>query len=143
MIKRRIFCYAYIGNYKYVLRENLNLKTVIVGYSVENEYFALDTDGLLTIYSGYSWDGVSGPMIDSDNSMLGGCVHDALYQMIRMGLIEPMEKEFADLIMKQLFIRCGMSKIRAGYAYYGVKWFGASSCVVGDIHTQNTITLIC
>lgn len=45
----------------------------------------LSITGLLTIKAGYCWDGTSGPVIDRKTNMRAGCVHDALYELMRRG----------------------------------------------------------
>lgn len=133
--------YINLKQYKYELSEDLEIQTNLFRYNINHKFFKLTPSGLLIIFIGYKWDGVSGPMIDTDDSMIGGCVHDALYQMIRLGLILRSEKMVCDYIMRELFNSCKMNSFRSGYAYYGVKLFGNSSCVVGDIHIPSVITL--
>ena len=73
--------------------------------------------------------------------MIGGCVHDALYQMIRLGLIDINYKNDADILFYNILIRCKMWKFRADYYYQAVSIFGHYSCRVGDIKTPKIITL--
>lgn len=47
----------------------------------------LNMDGTLLVREGYSFDGPSGPVIDRKTNMRGACGHDALYQLMRMGLL--------------------------------------------------------
>ena len=82
---------------------------------------------MLTINKGYSWDGPSGPTFDSSNFMQGSLVHDALYQLIREGVLPTDERKRADEIMREICLQDGMSKFRAWYLYRGVRRFGASS----------------
>lgn len=133
--------YIKLKQYKYELSSNLEIMISITGYSINHRFFRLTKDGKLTIFKGYKWDGVSGPMIDTDNSMIGGCVHDALYQMIRLGLISKSLKGEMDSIMEDIFNGCGMYEFRSRYAHLGVTVFGHSSCIVGDIHIPKVITL--
>jgi len=135
--------YIKIKNYKYELSDDLELMTGIIGFRVEHELFDLYPNGLLIIYEGYKWDGVSGPMIDTDDSMIGGCGHDAGYQMIRLGLIPPHTKNEWDNLLRVLFKSCGMNAFRVWYAYKAVELFGSSSCEVGDIHIPKILTLEC
>jgi len=53
--------------------------------------------GLLTIDTGYVWDGVSGPVVDRKSNFLAGVLHDALYQLMRRGLLDYNEWAKADL----------------------------------------------
>lgn len=133
--------YMKLEKYKYELENTLVIIIPIKGYIIDHPFFSLDEGGKLTIYEDYKWDGVSGPMIDTKDSMVGGCVHDALYQMIRLGLIPRKLKPKIDRIMRTVFNLCGMDRFRSTYAYLGVMLFGGSSCVVGDIRIPEPITL--
>ncbi|MDD5538345.1 MAG: hypothetical protein PHF12_05210 [Candidatus Omnitrophica bacterium] len=82
----------------------------------------------MTIHSGYAWDGASGPTWDSKNSMIGSLVHDALYQLIRLGLIDAKYKEYADQLLHDLCTEDGMFSWRADFWKWAVLTFGAGSC---------------
>ncbi|HGF5283826.1 TPA: hypothetical protein ACF376_003024, partial [Vibrio parahaemolyticus] len=56
---------------------------IYLGVPFESSYLSLSEQGLLTIKKGYSWDGVSGPAIDTRNLILVSLVHDELYQFMR------------------------------------------------------------
>lgn len=56
----------------------------------------LDTSGLLTIDHGYAWDGPSGPVIDRSTNQRGSLCHDALYQLMRQGLLSHKDWKMAD-----------------------------------------------
>ena len=135
--------YIELKRYKYELQEDLIVKINFHSYNFDHKFFKLTEDGILTIKKGYKWDGVSGPMVDSDNTMIGGCIHDALYQMIRLGLVPSIFKHKFDDIMKDIFDECGMNPFRSSYAKLGVELFGHSSCIVGDIHIPETKVLEC
>lgn len=79
---------------------------------------------MLQIRDGYCWDGPSGISIDTKNFMRGSLVHDALYQLIRLGLLGPEQRSAAD---RELYKTCredGMNVLRAAYVYRCVRWFG-------------------
>lgn len=124
--------YQKIKKYKYRVKEFEILQIDIYGYNIEHEFFELNSKGILTIYPGYLWDGVSGPAIDTKNTRLAGLVHDVLYQMIRLELILPSDKEIADKILRKILLSKGMSKFRAWYYYQAVDKFGKYSCIPGD-----------
>jgi len=126
--------YQKIRNYKYRLAENESINVEIYDIKFIHSLFELHKSGELVIYKGYLWDGVSGPTLDTDNTMLAGLIHDVLYQAIRLKLIPVIYKEHADLLLKQTLIEQGMGSFRAGYYYMAVKWFGTNSCIPGDIH---------
>ena len=94
----------------------------------------IDAKGELLIKEGYSLDGPSGPAIDTKNFMQGSLVHDALYQLIREGHIDPSNKEKADIILRDICRADGMSRIRAWWVYRGVRW-GGKGAIKPDLLT--------
>lgn len=117
------------SNYKYQLEEDLFYQTnfrfdadiFIAGY------IYLDKNGLLRIYRGYAWDGASGPTIDTKSSIRGSCIHDALYQLIREGLLDISLRESADIILEKVCIEDGMFSWRAAYWRFFVSKFAKSA----------------
>ena len=69
------------------------------------DFIRLETNGLLTIYKGYFWDGVSGPTFDTLNLRKSSIVHDALYQLMRLGKLDRRDWRKAD----EMFRRCALS----------------------------------
>lgn len=116
----------YKSGYKYQLAEDYRIETCIFpNETIISDYFCLTTYGDLTINKGYAWDGPSGPTIDTKNFMRGALVHDALYQLMREGFLEPSEenRKHADDLLKEICLEDGMSKIRAWYVYRSVRRF--------------------
>ncbi len=119
--------YRHLRHYKYQLREDYS---VDIGIHPENEvrisdFVVLTPEGNLTIKARYSWDGPSGPTIDTRNFMRGSLVHDALYQLIREGhLDEAVYRQQADDLLKVHCLEDGMSAFRAWYVHKAVSWFG-------------------
>ncbi|GAG33051.1 unnamed protein product [marine sediment metagenome] len=97
-------------------------------------FLCLLADGMLMVMEGYAYDGPSGPTIDTENSMRASLVHDALYQLMRLGVLPQSAKKHADQLLYDLCVEDGMSKFRAYYWWLGVKYFGiwASRCEVKD-----------
>lgn len=123
----------YNTGYKYQLVEDYQFSLVDVDPEHKDVWLKLRilTDyvniykGVMTIYHGYAWDGPSGPAIDTHNFMRGSLIHDALYQLIReKQLPEDVYRIHADEILKRVCIEDGMSKIRAWWVYYGVRFGG-------------------
>ena len=79
----------------------------------------------LTIEKGYAWDGPSGPTWDSKNSMRASLVHDALYQLMRVGVLPESCRKPADDTLYQLCVEDGMFQWRAWAWWNGVR-LGAS-----------------
>ena len=92
---------------------------------IRTPYIRLDIDGMLSIVAGYAWDGPSGPAIDTLNFMRGSLVHDALYQLMRMGMLDHiLYREAADRILQRICVEDGMSALRAWWVYQGVRFGG-------------------
>ena len=113
--------------YKYNLHSNVEYKTSLsIDKPYDNGFVVFTTDGLLQVKVGYSWDGPSGPTFDTKNFMRGSLIHDALYQLIREGVLPQSSKFEADKILRKICLECGMSKFRAWYIYQGLRFFGKS-----------------
>ena len=93
------------GHYKYVLTEQYTHPEPfdeLKGRSVDGSHLRLTPDGLLTIKEGYAWDGPSGPAPDLAYLLRAALVHDALYQLIRIGALEPRHRGAADRLLAWL-----------------------------------------
>lgn len=116
----------YREGYKYQLAEDYKVKTQVItgGGNIRSDFITLYGDGVIVIKAGYAWDGPSGPTFDSKDFMRGSLVHDAFYQLIREGLLDPIWRDLADLTLRQFCIEDGMSRFRAWYVFRGVQRFG-------------------
>jgi len=106
---------------KYVLLDPYEIQTPITGHLAYTDHIALFETGLLKIAEGYSWDGPSGPTIDTENFQRGSLVHDALYELIREEKVPYYVKSSADMLLRRI-CRCdGMSRFRSTYVYRAVR----------------------
>lgn len=123
----------YKAGYKYQLHETYREKIPIHSTAdIKTRYLSLSKDGWLIIMAGYAWDGPSGPTIDTPSFMRGSLTHDALYQMMRMGLLDRKKwKEPADRLLQKTCIDDGMWKIRAWSVYKGLA-IGAESATLAE-----------
>lgn len=125
--------YRTITKYKYAVLSTVEYQTNIKSHAAAIvdkadlgiDYAILESNGKLTILTDYMWDGPSGPTIDTANWMDASLVHDALYQMMRRGLIPFKLRKKADKLMRKMCIKAGMSRFRANYSYFFVRLFGA------------------
>jgi len=118
----------YREGYRYQLAEDhLTDIDIKPEYPVCHDYIILTTLGHLIIKEGYAWDGASGPTFDTKSSIRASLVHDALYQMIRLGLLADAYKQQADEELYKRLKEDGMWWWRATAWYEAVDWFGASS----------------
>ena len=128
--------------YKYETVKNYHVLTNIKPeVFIDTPFLSLGRGGVLSIQSGYRWDGASGPTLDTRNTMRASCIHDALYQLIRCSLLSLSHKDSADkelaIIMEEDWMPKTTpgrvwNKVRSGYYYWGVRLFGRWACVPGS-----------
>ena len=95
---------------------------------IKTRFILLSYDGMMSILSGYAWDGASGPTWDTKNTMRGSLFHDAAYQLIRLGLLkEHSVRQIADEYFGVLLKEDGMGTIRRKLWIRAVKRFAASA----------------
>lgn len=112
----------YKKGFKYQLHENIWFQTEIYPKDIiETQFITLLENGRLAIFSGYAWDGASGPTKDDKTNMSPSLVHDALCQLMRLGLISKNYYHYANLLFSQMLRERGMNYFRAWYYYHGVE----------------------
>ena len=115
----------YKKGYEYQLEKDFELVTGITPPEEGgNDFVWLDKNGYLTIKRGYAWDGPSGPAIHTTNFLRGSLVHDALYQLIRLGVLPMSQRYLADFLLKLLVKEDGMNSLRAWWVHKAVETFG-------------------
>ncbi len=112
--------YRTIKSFKYVVLEEYRHKTPFHHMDAKAPLIELLHDGTLVISPGYFYDGPSGPTIDTPDSMRGSLVHDALYELMRRGLIPIESKPEADRLLESICVKDGMDPERAHVWYMGV-----------------------
>jgi hypothetical protein len=116
-----------VKNYKYQTTEDMSI-TLEHDFEAEGaDNFVGIAGGKLFIEKGYAWDGASGPTWDDKSTMMASLVHDALYQLLRAGIIHKSRRLDADDELVRIAIEDGMWKWRAKMWRRGLKWFGAKS----------------
>ena len=123
----------YRKGYKYQLAKSYSLMIDIHGITIDTEFIKLENNGRLSISSGYSWDGPSGPTVDTKNFMRGALVHDVLYQLLRQKLLPKDYRKFADRLLRNICREDGMSKIRSWYVYRAVRRVGFLSASPSNV----------
>jgi len=124
----------YIGKYKWLLEEDylhpLGYKCV----PIVTEYIIL-INGVLEIREGYAWNGANF-VRDTETNRRASLVHDALYQLMNLGLLPKSFRKIADKEYLKAFREDCAEKykdrprllrlcwFRSGYQYYGLKKFG-------------------
>ena len=121
----------YRPGYKYQLDEFRWFQTKIKGDHSRIEdpdnrrspWIRLTLDGVLEIRAGYAWDGPSGPTIDTKSTMRASLVHDALYQLMRAGMLTQDARDDADKLLFDLLIQDGCWEWRANLWLWTVRKF--------------------
>ncbi len=125
-------------NWKYDLPESETFQTRIKpGRTLKTDWITLQPDGTLTLEAGYAWDGPSGPAVDTPNSLRGSAIHDALYQLMKLGLLDmkwfdESNREFLRWLKKD-----GMWYLRRRGWYRAVQLYGEDYMTRG--HDDQTI----
>ena len=120
----------YKRGYKYQLSETYSVDVFIAAtVSWSHLYLGLDKNGILQIERGYAWDGPSGPTVDTKTFMRASLVHDALYQMIRLGVLDKSLREHADKLMRVHCREDGMSKVRSQWVYWALRLFAGKAAI--------------
>lgn len=123
----------YRDGYKYQLAEDFTIQTKIFpAADIVTPFICLTRTGLLTIKAGYAWDGPSGPTWDTKNFMRGSLVHDALYQLMRMKLLDCGWRPTADEELVRICKQDGMWGIRRWWVMRGVRFGGEGSAMWQD-----------
>lgn len=118
----------YKRGYKYQLTRDLVEQTAVFPEdTVSTRFIKLTPAGVLTIRADYAWNGPSGITVDTPDSIRGSAVHDALYQLFALGLLDAaVWREAADGELLRICTEAGMLGARAGYWYAGVRVGGAN-----------------
>jgi hypothetical protein len=112
-------------NWKYDLPERVTFQTRIKpDRTLHTDWITLQPDGTLTLEAGYAWDGPSGPTLDTPNSLRGSAIHDALYQLMKLGLLDMRWFEESNRELLRWLKKDGMWYIRRRAWYRAVQLYG-------------------
>ena len=120
--------YRKLQGYKYELMEYIEVPVALPDVLTMAHYVIIK-DGKMAIRGNYAWDGASGPTFDDKTNMRASLVHDALYQLMREGLLDREHRKYADELFRDICIQDGMNKFRAAYYYRAVRIFGRWTCL--------------
>jgi hypothetical protein len=130
--------------WKYELAASEHFQTSILGCNVAvGDFLYLIPDGTLGVGTGYAWDGASG-ISDSKITRKASLPHDALYQLMRLGLLSREQHRLAaDNLFRDLCIAYGGTKFMAGIYWQGLRWFGekATYPVNDDAHCEEVLEI--
>lgn len=116
--------------YKFKVEENFSIELPYKIPDFEHLY-ASSKDSILEIKKGYAWDGASGPVINTQNTLIASLVHDVLYQAMRLNLIKPnkVNRKIADKNFFEILKMNGVNSVRRTVWYLAVRLFGKKSTV--------------
>ena len=115
----------YVSGYKYQSRNDMVFEvSIFPEEDIVTDLIALRKDGWLWVSKYFAWDGCSGLTFDTCTNMCAGLAHDALYFLMRMGLLSLTEKGKADFQLRRIMLRDGAFPFRAKYYEKAVNLFG-------------------
>jgi len=91
------------------------------------EWGLLSINGYLTVKDEYPWNGMSGIPLNIKSSVRGVLIHDVLYRLIRLGLLDIKWKTPGDEVLRKFCIEDGMWKWVADTIFAAVQRWGLSS----------------
>jgi len=115
-----------LHGYKYESVDGYTCSTGIVrrgitDQAISHPYMHLDKNGVLEIFPGYAWDGSTCSF--DKNSLRASLVHDALYQLMREGLLDKKYRKQADQLYRDMLIEDGLWKSHAWVRYWALRNF--------------------
>ncbi len=129
MMFRREYKYLVMEEYVFQLEHTYPAFTVYRQSRLQREASPLpmfEFDGnRLVVYPGYSWDGASGPAVDTRSSMAPSLMHDCAYQSIRMRRLSRDYRKAADSDFRELLRFEGMGRVWSRVRYWALRAFGS------------------
>ena len=116
--------------YKFKVEENFSIELPYKIPDFVHPYASLK-DGILSVKRGYAWDGASGPIINTRDTLVASLVHDVLYQAMRLNLIKSCKenRQIADKNFFEILKMNGVNSIRRKVWYFAVRLFGKKSTI--------------
>lgn len=115
---------AYTDGYKYRLEEPYYVQTGICPpVAIVTRYVKLLPSGYMAIAAGYCWDGATNAP-DWRCALRSSLTHDALYQLIGLGLLDASFRKDADAVFQRMCAEDGMQGWMASIWHKAVQTFG-------------------
>jgi len=137
--------YNWLHGYKYKLADDfiieLSFKPDRDILAEKVQFFA---SGHLVICKGFMWDGASGPTIDDKSNMRAALIHDALYYLMRKGLLSKEQyRDDADRELREICKTDGMWWFRARLWLRALRLFAENAAKAhdGDEEQDRIITI--
>ena len=123
---------AYRDGIKYILdKDYIDKVPIYPDQDIITKWVNLSSHGELKLRAGFGYDGPSGPTIDTKSAMRGAAVHDALFRLFRLGLLDDKWRPVADQIYEDKCVEDGMWKIRAWMHFRALRRFGWTAAAKG------------
>lgn len=134
----------YKEGYKYIQAEHPFIchTEIYPQVDITTKFITLTREGVLTVQPYYASDGSSGPTIDDKTNMRGGWAHDALYELMRLGLLDIAWREKVDELLRDLDLQDAYEKHpKLYFLYYAryVIWFKTVRAFSGKYATKRGI----
>jgi len=100
--------------------DSISVQTEIKGYDVKLDFIELTSQGLLTLYKNFKWNG-STFVQDTPMCMRASAFHDALSKLISQNLISALFKITVDKLYFKICRDDGMSWLQAKIRYAGLR----------------------
>lgn len=104
--------YHDIKRYKYRLAREYHVQIPLYGRAGGTFLLEIDAKGWLWFDKGYCWDGPSGPTIDTPGSLRASLIHDGMYALLKLGVLQPEAKALADVILRDTYIEDAMRVLK-------------------------------
>jgi len=101
----------------------ISVQTEIKGQYAKEAMMELTSDGLLTLWKGYQWNG-SSFVQDTPACMRASASHDALCKLISRGLLHASTRPAADKLYYDLCREDGMGWLQAKVRWAGLRVYG-------------------
>lgn len=115
----------YTDGYRFQLEEDYEHQTSITPVSPGgNRFVHMTLSGLLLMRAGYAWNGANKPAVNNDTIIRGSALHDAGYQLTRLGVLSLDQRDQVDRLFQAVCLEDGMWPPRAWWVYQAVRLFG-------------------
>lgn len=121
--------------YEYQLTEDLTIQTSMHGFNITTDWIRLTPDGEMTLKKGYAWDGATS-FPDIKSIMTGSAIHDAFYQLMRMGLIPRTFRRLIDQNFVEICAKRGMMEITQAVVFNGVRAFASDAASAQNLKKE-------
>jgi len=100
---------------------------------IKTHWITFLSDRTFSIKKGYAWDGMSGGMVDTESSMRGSLIHDALYGLLRQNFLPMTMRSEVDDELKRICGVDGMWRWRYKLHRWGLGFGGRGAALSSSI----------